>query len=449
MRSTSRVLVVSFAGTIVLGAILLALPVSAARGSAVTLVDALFTSTSAVCVTGLTVLDTGKDYSTFGQAVILTLIQVGGLGIMAFSALILMAAGRRIGLGGQTMVEETYGELLPIRPRLLIRKIAFYTLLVEMIGGIILYAAFCREYLPGEAVWLGVFHTVSAFCNAGFGLFSDSLGRYRGDALINLTVMGLIVMGGLGFIVVADVVAFLRFVRGSNPRRLTLHTRVVLLATLGLILGGALCVAVLEYGNTLESLSWRESVLASCFLSVTSRTAGFNTLDTSQLSGATLLFVVLLMIIGGSPGSAAGGVKTTTMVVVGALVVAEIRKRAAVEIRNRRIPSDIVAKALTTVSLFLGAIFLAVSALQITERAAMSHELLRGRFLDYLFEVVSALGTVGLSTGVTPSLSDPGKLLIVICMFLGRLGPLVVAGSLIGQAEKVPYSLPEERIMVG
>jgi trk system potassium uptake protein TrkH len=440
--------VLAFVITILVGTALLLLPISRTGEEPISPVNALFTSTSAVCVTGLIVLDTGHDFSPFGQAVILLLIQVGGLGIMAFSAIILIAAGRQVGLVEQSMVEETYGKILTIRPASLIRKIALYTFVLEFLGVILLYFCFSRDFGTTEAIWQSVFHSVSAFCNAGFSLFSDSFVRYREDPAVNLVIMFLIVVGGLGFIVVADVLSSVRSALKRRHSRFTLHSRIVLLATGVLILGGALVAGLLEIGNVFHDGPWGTSVLASFFLSVTSRTAGFNTFDTSQLSSATLLFVIVLMIIGASPGSTGGGIKTTTMVVVGALVFTEARNRSTVEIGNRRIPRDIVAKALATVSLFLAGIFLGVALLQVTERSVASLYHLRISFIDYLFEVVSALGTVGLSTGVTPGLTAPGKLVIIACMFVGRLGPLVVAGSLIGQ-EELPYSYPEERIMVG
>jgi trk system potassium uptake protein TrkH len=438
----------AFISTILIGAGLLLLPVSRAGEEPISPVDALFTSTSAVCVTGLIVLDTGSDFSLFGQAVILFLIQVGGLGIMAFSAIILVAAGRQVGLVEQSMVEETYGKILTIRPASLIRKIALYTFTLELLGAILFYLCFRSDFGTKEAVWQSVFHSVSAFCNAGFSLFSDSFVRYRDEPAVNLVLMFLIVVGGLGFVVVADLVSSIRSTAKRRYWRFTLHSRIVLYASGGLILVGAFLVGILEIGNVFNDVSWGNSILSSFFLSITSRTAGFHTVDPSQLSSAALLLVIVLMIVGASPGSTGGGIKTTTMVVVGALVFTEARNRSRVEIGSRQIPRDIVAKALATVTLFLAGIFLGVALLQITERSVASLHHLRASFIDYLFEVVSALGTVGLSTGITPGLTTLGKFIIIVCMFVGRLGPLVVAGSLIGE-EQLPYSYPEERIMVG
>jgi len=450
MISPARLLVISFATTILIGAVLLFLPISRVGPTPRQPVDALFTSTSAVCVTGLIVLDTGRDHSLFGQAVILGLIQIGGLGIMTFSNLILLAAGKKLGLSQRMVLEATHGEVLAVSPAQLIRRILLYTFTLEALGTLLLWVRFRSEYPLPRAVWLAVFHSISAFCNAGFSLFSDSFMGYRDDFLVNITVMGLIVAGGLGFVVFADVFSFLGDWRVKGKlRRLTLHSRVVLCTTVGLILGGALLLGVLEISNLLGGGPWHQPILSSLFLSITARTAGFNTMDTAQLTNATLLCVIVLMVIGASPGSTGGGIKTTTFAALWAMVFSRARNRPQTEMLDRTIPSEVIAKALATTAGFLLAILLGVILLQITEYAGQPHTAVRGLFLGHLFEVVSALGTVGLSTGVTPTLSAAGKGVIIACMFVGRLGPLVVAASLIGRRPRAAYTLPEERLMIG
>ncbi len=450
MMSPSRLLVISFAAAILFGAVLLFLPMSRADSADGRPIDALFTSTSAVCVTGLIVLDTGKDYSPFGQVVILFLIQIGGLGIMTFSNLILLAAGKKLALSQRMVIEATYGEFLSVRPAQLVRKIVLYTFTLEALGAVLLLYRFQSEYPLPRALGLAVFHSISAFCNAGFSLFSDSFMGYQDDLWINGIIMALIITGGLGFVVFADVFSFLGALRvKGNVRRLTLHSRVVLRTTLGLILVGALLLGILEATNLLEGGPWQRPILSSLFLSITARTAGFNTMDTAHLTNATLLCVIVLMVIGASPGSTGGGIKTTTFAALWAMMISRGRNRPGAEMLGRTIPSEVVAKALATTAGFLLAILLGVILLQLSEYAGEPHAAIRGLFLEHLFEVVSALGTVGLSTGLTPTLSIGGKGVLILCMFVGRLGPLVVAGSFIGRRERAAYTLPEERLMVG
>ncbi len=450
MKSPSRSLVLSFASAILLGAFLLSTVPGMMTEKTIHPIDALFTATSAICVTGLVVLDTGQDFSFAGQLLILLLIQAGGLGIMTFSNLILLAWGRKLSLGDRIFMEQSYGGVPYARTSKLIRRIVFYTLTVELIGAALLFTRFRLAHSLPRAIWLSVFHSVSAFCNAGFGLFSDSLMGFRNDLVVNLTVMALIILGGLGFVVTSEIFyGYLKRKSGGKRKRLTLHSHVVLSTTFWLIVIGAVLVFLLESPGSTLGKSWPQKILSSLFLSVTARTAGFNTVDTAHLTSATLLMLVALMAIGASPGSTGGGVKTTTFATVCALVKSQLEQRTRVQMFNRQVPGEVVAKVLATCAVFFLAAFVSIILLQITESWGHPHRLMRPLFLDQLFEVVSALGTVGLSTGLTTKLSLGGKAVLIGCMFLGRLGPLVVAGSVIGRQKDQPYRLPEEPLMIG
>ena len=449
---TSRKLVASFALFAFLGAICLALPASWNGSGHCSWIDSLFTATSAVCVTGLTVVDTGKDFSPFGQVVVLLLIQGGGLGIITFSNFLLLAMGRKLGLGARAIVSETHGDVADASPGRLVFWAILFTLAAEALGAAALFFAFRGLGDAAHVAWLATFHSVSAFCNAGFSLFGPSLAEYRNNVWVNMTIMCLIVAGGLGFVVFHDIFSVYgpsKYRRGTRRRRLSLHSRIVLRTTLGLIVVGAAAIWIFELGNTFAGAPWYEDVLPSLFLSVTTRTAGFNTVDTSQLTNVTLLIVIVLMFIGASPGSTGGGIKTTTFAVLWASFQSQLNNRPDTEFLNRRVSSDTVAKAMTTTVGFALVAFAGVALLQITEYAGQSPGATRGWALEYLFETVSALGTVGLSTGVTSKLTTLGKLVLIACMFVGRLGPLVVAVSFLGRRERLPYSLPEERVMIG
>ena len=413
--------------------------------------DALFTSTSAVCVTGLTVRDTGTELSFFGQVIVLALIQIGGLGILTFSNLLILAHRGRVGLSERMVIEQTHGLLPSVSPVKLLWNVAIYTLAVEACGAVVLALRFLLHYDQGlpRALWIGLFHAVSAFCNAGFGLFANSLADYSSDWVVNATVMVLVVMGGIGFVVAADAGAFFQRWRSGEQSRLSLHSRLVLRTSLLLIGGGTALIFLLELTGKAMPRPIGTHVLDSLFLAVSARTAGFNTVETSQLTNATLLVVMMLMVVGGSPGSTAGGMKTTTLATLYALLSSHVRNRRGVQILDRRLGTEVIAKALTTATGFLAAIILGVILLQITELFGQPHALHRGKFLEHLFEVVSALGTVGLSTGITASLSGAGKLVIVCCMFVGRLGPVLVAASVVGRLPRIHYSYPEEDVIVG
>lgn len=452
--SLIRMVVLSFILTILTGALLLLLPFSRATGQeSIALVDALFTSASAVCVTGLTVRDTGTTFSLFGQGVILGLIQVGGLGFLTLSTFFITQFQLRkkgMTLPHRHLLEISHGVVDAVHPSQLLKAILLFTFLVELLGMGLLFLHFSDIKPIGDAAWFALFHAISAFCNAGFGLYADSLMGFRGDWLVNGTVMGLIILGGLGFLVVADLSEHLQAMLRRQRGMLSLHSRLVLRTTLFFILAGAVPFILLEWGGEAMGDNPGAVVLESLFLSVTSRTAGFNTSDTALLTGPTLFLVVLLMAIGGSPGSTAGGMKTTTAAVCYALLRSKARNRPRVECLERTIPDETINKAMLVVTGYVLAIIIGVLLLQVTETGQHPFSKTESNlFLAHLFEVVSALGTVGLSTGVTPTLSTAGKLVITLLMFVGRIGPLLAASALIGRVSKINYVYAEENVNIG
>ncbi len=434
--SPPRVLVLGFAAVILAGALILMLPVSSRSGQATDFLTALFTATSAVCVTGLVVVDTGTYWSTFGQAVILALIQIGGLGFMSMATFFFILMGRRIGLKERLIIQESLNQLRVAGVVRLVRAVLLFTVFTEGFFAIILSLRFYFDYGFPRCLWLGVFHAVSAFNNAGFDLLGDfrSLTGYVSDPVVNLSVTTLIILGGLGFATVMELYNYPR------TRRLSVHTKLVLRVTGWLILCGALLFGLLEWGHILRDLPLSGKILASYFQAVTSRTAGFNTVDIGHLNAATQFLIIILMFIGASPGSTGGGIKTTTFALLGITLWSLTKGKEDVEIFRRRIPPWQVYKAL---SVTLWAILLVSTVtllLSITEG---------GNFLAALFETVSAFGTVGLSMGLTPELTPLGRVAIIFTMFAGRLGPLTLAYAFAQRRRKTAIRYPEEKIMVG
>ncbi len=446
-----KAIVASFAGLIAAGTALLMLPASAA-GQRLGLVEALFTSTSAVCVTGLTVFDPGTRLTPTGQFFLLALIQLGGLGILSLSGFVLAMVRQRDELSQRMYVATAHGDVRGVTPRSVLRHAVATTALIEGVGALLLFVAFGlrRGGFGLEAAWLAAFHSISAFCNAGFSLFPDNLESYRDDPLVNLTVVGLIVVGGIGFTVIADVVRVRRMPRRNREWwRLSLHTRMVLLVTGLLVAAGAAVFLFCEWTNSLRDAPWHGRVLAALFHSVTCRTAGYDTVPTGNLTSVTLLFGILLMVVGASPGGTGGGVKTSTAGILACSAWSRIRGRAAAEFQGRAIPESTVAKAVATVASFVVLLLAANTALAIIEGGFASHASRPAPLLDYAFETASAIGTVGLSTGITAGLSDASKLVLVVLMYIGRTGPLVVGASLIGLRKPKAYAYPEEDVLVG
>ncbi|HAT50616.1 MAG: hypothetical protein HQL07_13515 [Nitrospirae bacterium] len=447
-----RLVVFSFAGVMMAGTILLILPWSASAPleHPISWLDALFTTTSAVCVTGLSTIDVGRDVSFFGQVVILITVQIGGLGVMTFTNFFIAVSGRNLSFMQRALIEKTHGTLPSrIKPATLLRDIFLFTLVLEGIGAILLTLRFNADYPLREAVWMGIFHSISAFCNAGFGLFSDSLMRYRNDVTVNLTIMGLIVTGGLGFVVFSDVLNGLTCRRDHRPAHLTLHSRMVLMITAILISTGAIFFFMIEYGKEAMGSDMGSSILASLFLSITTRTAGFNTIDTAHLTAPTIFLVIMFMAVGGSPGSTAGGMKTTTLGTLLAVVWSRVRNRQRVEFLNRSLSDETVRMAMFTFVAFYAVATAGFFGLLLSETGTTPYDPSHDRSLALLFETVSALATVGLSAGVTSGLSDGGKWIIIGLMYVGRIGPLILGMSLMGHRPSKRFTLPNESITIG
>jgi trk system potassium uptake protein len=432
--------VASFALLAVIGTALLMLPIAAA-GRLVPWHDALFTATSALCVTGLAVQDTGTVFTGFGQVVILLLIQVGGVGLMTFSTLVLLILGRRASMNDSYIVEYSYSEQT-LRISRLLMIVFLFTLAAETAGALLLYPVFRDQYPAGYAAWSAVFHSVSAFCNAGFSLYSDSLCGYRTSWTVNLVITGLIIIGGIGFPVISEIVRHVQARRMRRSSRLNLHTMIVVGMTATLLLVGTLGFYLTEpQCRDAES----NGLLTAFFQSVTTRTAGFNTIDFSRTTGGTNLLTCGLMFIGGSPGSTAGGLKTTTTLVILLLAFTHLRGRSRTELVSRLIPESNAVKAVTLAVLFVALIFTGTMLLLLFgggPAGGLSFE-------SAMFETISALATVGLSLGITAQLSVAGKLILTALMLLVRLGPLVVARLFIRPEGQGKYRFPEENVMVG
>ena len=430
-----------FAGLILTGSLLLALPAASQAGQSVGWVNALFTATSAVCVTGLTVVDTGTYWTVFGKTVIAVLIQVGGIGFMSMATLFAVLLGKQINLKERLLIRQAVGQdTLSGVVRFSLYLLAM-TFALELAGTIILAFRFVPEFGVGKGLLYSAFHAISAFCNAGFDLMGNgqSLTGYVTDPLVNGVVGMLIILGGLGFTVVIELI------NTRNFQRMTLHTRLVLTMTLFLLVSGTILYLVLEWNNpfTLGNLPASQKIMAGFFQSLTTRTAGFNTVDTAGLTTASQLMTVILMFIGGSPGSTAGGIKTVTLSVVLVMALSVIRGQNRVCIFRKRIPDPIVIRAVTILVFAVIVLILATMTMTILEPDIP--------FMAVLFEVTSALGTVGLSTGITSSLGEPGKILLTATMFVGRVGTLTIGFALAKRQHNYQNRLqyPEERIIVG
>jgi trk system potassium uptake protein TrkH len=427
-------LVASFAGVSLVGALLLTLPLATQSGQSTSFIDALFTATSATCVTGLVVLDTPTHFSLFGQAIILLLIQIGGLGIMTLSTAGAFLLGRRMGVRQRMVMQEVLDSADSEELRKSLVAIVRGTLLIEAAGLLVLSARFAwRGEDLVNSLWLGLFHSVSAFCNAGFALFSDSLLGFKGDAAILLTISTLVFFGGLGFTVMGELAAYPR------ARRLGLHTRLVLVTTCLLLVVGTIFFYFSEVNSSMKGYSPTERVLSAWFASVTPRTAGFNTVPMAALSQAGILLTMVLMFIGACAGSTGGGIKTSTFAVM-VLAIRALAAGKACVVFGRTIPATTVSKAFSITSVSLCLTMLITLGLTWTESAPLH---------TVMFEAISAFGTVGLSLDFTPQLSKLGRLLISLLMFAGRVGPLTLALALGSARGGGDIEYPEGRVMVG
>lgn len=432
--SPAQTIILGFAALILTGGVLLSLPVASESGRATPFLTALFTANSAVCVTGLVVVDTAEHYSPFGELVIMLLIQLGGFGYMTSWALLALILGWRIGLRERMILTEAYNLYAVGGVVRFTRRIVLLALAIEAIGATVLTLRWLREVPIGRAIYMGIFHSISAFNNAGFDLMGGftSLTAYVGDPVITLAIAGLIVVGGLGFSVLFDL----------RARRLTLHSKTVLLTTGVLIATGATLIALLEFANakTLGGLSVPARILAAFFQAVTPRTAGFATVDIGTLTQPTLALIVALMFIGASPGGTGGGIKTTTFIAPLAVIVSLIRGTGDPTLFRRRLPVFVVYKALT-VALVSVAFVLTMTVLLVRIESV--------DFLPALFEITSAFGTVGLTTGLTQQLSPLGQMTVMATMFGGRVGLLTIAFGLTRREQTPRIRYPEERLYIG
>lgn len=436
-----QIIAIGFAGIILLGGLLLSLPISSREGQAIPFIDALFTSTSATCVTGLVVYDTYTQFNLFGQLVILCMIQVGGLGFMTVATLFLMMARRKIGLAERGMLIESVSAFQIGGIVRLVKRIMICAALFEGIGALLLAIRFCPQMGLPIGIYNAVFHSVSAFCNAGFDLMGrfapyTSLVPYQSDVLVNMTMMSLIVIGGLGFVVWDDI-----WEHKLRYARYRLHTKIVLLTTMLLIVGGAVLFYVMEKENTLAGLSPSGQIMASLFQSVTPRTAGFNTVDISALTEGGTALTMLLMLIGASPGSTGGGIKTTTVMAILLATVSYIRSTDGMNIFHRRLDTGALKRAYGSATIYIIMVVTGVFLLITIQGLHVK---------DAAFEAISAISTVGLSTGITRELSAVSQIIILILMYCGRVGSLTLAMAIMARTKKkTNLQNPEEKIIIG
>lgn len=435
----SKILVLGFATVILIGTILLTLPISTEDRNGLSFLDALFTATSATCVTGLVVVDTGDTFSTFGELVILSLIQIGGLGFMTFATFLFFLLGKKISLKERLLLKVAFNNISLAGIVKLVKRILIFTAVIEILGGIILAIRFSFDMPVGKAIYFGFFHAISNFNNAGFDLMGEfrSLTAYVDDPIVVLTVCSLITLGGLGFIVMNELYEY------RETHRLSVHTKVVLMTTLILTVGATILIFLFEYGNdkTLGPLSDASKGLGALYQAVTPRTAGSNTLPIADLTHSTLFLTIFLMFIGAGSGSTAGGIKITTFAVLIATVWAQFKGREDVVLFRRRIVMETILKALTVAMSGLTIVIIVTFLLSITEKG---HD-----FITYLFEATSAFGTVGLSMGLTPELSPIGRVLIIFSMFVGRLGPITLGFAITKRRKQRAFRHPKGNIMIG
>lgn len=435
----AQVLALGFAGLIIIGGTLLNLPIASVEGKSIGFIDSLFTAASAVCVTGLVVVNTATYWTLFGKVVILILVQIGGLGFMTMATLVALIIGKKITLKQRLVLQEGLNQFSLEGVVKLTKYVIISTLVVETIGAIILSTRFIPVYGLKAGIWSSIFHSISAFCNAGFDITGSSMVPFVGDIVVNITLALLIIIGGLGYTVYIDLTTRKEF------RKTTLNTKFVLLSTAILIMIGFVFFLIIEFSNpkTIGNLSFVDKITTSMFQAVIPRTAGFNSIDIGGMTKATTFFMIVLMFIGGSPGSTAGGIKTTTIGVIILTIISVLKGKSDVEVFKKRIPHELIFRALAVLSIALLVVVLVTMVLTLTEA--------ENTFLDLLFETTSAFATVGLTRGITPNLSTFGKILLSFCMFAGRLGPLTLGFALARRQNKdkgnVRYS--EGKIMIG
>ncbi|MBO5459281.1 MAG: Trk family potassium uptake protein [Lachnospira sp.] len=438
--SHSRIMLLGFLIVIAVGTVLLTLPISSRSGEWTNPLSALFTATSATCVTGLVVVDTYRYWNIFGQVIILIMIQIGGLGFITLGVLLSMFLRQKIGLERRNLIQESVSAMQLSGVVKLVKNIVKGTFVMEGIGAVILSIRFIPSMGILEGLYNGLFHSVSAFCNAGFDLMGryeeySSLTRYYSDPVVNITVMLLIILGGLGFIVWEEIK-----INRFHFKKYSLHAKMVLLMTTILIFGGAVLYWLFERDNLMQGMNVYEQGITSLFASVTARTAGYNTIDLAGMTQPSKLLTIILMFIGGSPGSTAGGVKTTTLLVMIVYIWSNLRNSSGCNIFGRRVGDEDIKKSSMVFGLNL---FLAILAMVVISAT--------GEFVieDLMLEVFSAIGTVGLSTGITRQLNELSQLVIILLMYCGRIGSMTFALSFTYKRESAPVRYPEERINVG
>lgn len=423
--SPGRLISLGFASVILIGAFILWLPISANEGVTVRFIDALFTSTSAVCVTGLIAIDTADSFNAFGCTIVGLLIQIGGLGVTSVGVGILLFAGKKVGIKGRVLMRESMG-LSSLKGIMhIVKAVLFTTLCFEVVGTILSFLVFVKDYPPLKALGISLFHSVASFNNAGFDILGNfqNLLNYSDNVLLTLTTAGLIIFGGLGFIVVKELV------EKRSLRKLSLHSKVVILMT------GILLTVGTVFLYLTEDITW----LGAFFMSTSSRTAGFSTFNVAHFTNAGLFILIVLMFIGASPGSTGGGIKTTTFYTIVKSLFSTAKNKHCTAFK-RKVPNDVISKSFVLFLLALGVVCFNTLLLCVIEP--------NFSFIQNLFEVTSAFGTVGLSTGITPNLSDLSKLIIILTMFIGRLGPMTIA-TLWSHKEKPSVSYSEESIIIG
>lgn len=436
--SPSRKLILGFLFAILVGTLLLLMPFSLREGEKINFLESMFTIVSAICVTGLTVVDVSKVFSPIGDGIIIFFIQLGGLGVMTFSSILFLVMGKRMTFHERELLKEernavSNGEILNF-----IKKLFLTVFVIESIGALILAWEFSKEMEWNRAIFYGIFHSISAFCNAGFALFTNNLENYKANPVINLTIGYLITLGGIGFAVITSVIMAIR--RGID--RFNLTSKVAIIISVILTFGGMILFFLLEYSNpsTLGDLNFIQKILASYFQSVTLRTAGFNTIPLRDLRPATIFICCILMFIGASPGSTGGGIKTTTFGVILFYVIGVVKKKEYIEIFNRRLDWEIMNRALAILVLAITYVCTIITLMLIIENFNTE---------DIIFEVISAFGTVGLTLGITPDLTAASKVLLIITMFVGRLGPMTFALAIGESKKKALIKYPKENILVG
>jgi trk system potassium uptake protein len=452
--TVSRTICLGFIAVILAGTALLMMPFATNSGQWSSLITALFTATSAVCVTGHVVVDTATYFSGMGQFVIMLLVQIGGLGYMTVTTFLLLLLGRRFGLKDKIAIQQALDRRSLQGSNQILRSIVATTLIFELTGAFLLLLEFVPRVGWQKGLWFAVFHSVSAWNNAGFALFSDNLVSYQGSLLLNMVITGLVIFGGIGYEVILELYLMLRERVTNSPirtvrspkaqARLSLNFRVAVSTTIFLLLSGTLAIWLIEMRNTqtLNPLGTGQQLLAAWFQAVTSRTAGFNTIDISKMTTAGLFITIALMLVGGCPGGTAGGIKTTTARILASSTYAVLRGKESVVLYRRQVPNTLILKAVGVTFGSIMTVVVATIVISLVEPPTLN-------FIQILFEVVSAFGTVGLSMGITADLTPVSKLVLVATMYIGRVGVLLLIAALLGDPKSTAIRYPEESLLVG